>query len=83
MILERKFENELKHVQDELNEITSKLRIDVAKKLAGNLGRVVEKQKSDFLKNEGVLASVENFKSFYQFMGLISAGLKLHLQVNL
>ncbi len=83
MILERKFENELKHVQDELNEITSKLRIDVAKKLAGNLGRVVEKQKSDFLKNEGVLASVENFRSFYQFMGLISSGLKLHLQVNL
>jgi hypothetical protein len=64
MILERRFENELKHVQDELNEISTKLRMDVAKKVSKNFGRVVEKQKSDFLKNEGVLASVEIFRSF-------------------
>ena len=64
MILERRFENELKHVQDELNEISTKLRMDVAKKVSKNFGRVVEKQKSDFLKNEGVLASVESFRSF-------------------
>ena len=64
MILERRFENELKHVQDELNEISTKLRMDVAKKVSKNFGRVIEKQKSDFLKNEGVLASVESFRSF-------------------
>jgi len=64
MILERRFENELKHVQDELNEILTKLRMDVAKKVSKNFGRVIEKQKSDFLKNEGVLASVESFRSF-------------------
>jgi hypothetical protein len=64
MILERRFENELKHVQDELNEISTKLRMDVAKKVSKNFGRVVDKQKSDFLKNEGVLASVESFRSF-------------------
>lgn len=63
MILERKFENELKHVQDELNEISTKLRMDVAKKVSKNFGRVVDKQKSDFLKNEGLLASVESFRS--------------------
>ena len=52
MILERRFENELKHIQDELNEIVTKLRVDVAKKLSKNLTRVAEKQKADYLKSE-------------------------------
>lgn len=47
MIHERKFENELKHLQDELNEIANKLKLDFSKKLSKNLSRVVEKQKTD------------------------------------
>lgn len=72
MILERRFENELKHVQDELNEIVTKLRVDVAKKLSKNLTRVAEKQKADYLKSDTMLASVETFSSFFNFTALIS-----------
>lgn len=82
MILERKFENELKHVQDELNEVVSKLKLDFSKKISKNLARVCERQKSDFAKPDQVLVSIDSFRSFYGFMGYVSNGLKLHLQFN-
>ena len=55
----------------------------MAKKLSKNLTRVAEKQKADYLKSEAQLASVGNFRSFFRFLGLLSSGLKLHLQPNL
>ena len=43
MIIERKFENELNHIQEELNEVIGKLKLDFAKKFSKNLSRIYER----------------------------------------
>lgn len=82
MILERKFENELKHIQDELADIQTKLRLDLGKKVTKNVSRIFERQKSDFTKQDS-LPTTLNFRAFHSFVALVSSGLKLHLQLNL
>jgi len=57
--------------------------MDLAKKVSKNIGRVCERQKSDYLKSDTSLFTLSSFRSFFSFTALIASGLKLHLQLNL
>lgn len=78
---ERKFENELKHIQDELNEIINNLKNAFGKRFSKNLVRVIEKNKKDYEKD--LLIHVELFNTFQGFFTCLCNGLKHHFQINL
>jgi len=70
-ILERKYARELSHIEEELREVESKLRIFFMTKLEKNLQRVQDSKR---------ITSVTQFCEFQQLMDVIANGLKTHFQ---
>lgn len=73
LILERKNETELKHIEEELREIESKQRSFFSSKLEKNLQRVHESK---------LTQTVSQFCDFQSLMAAIAKGLRTHYQMQ-